>query len=359
MQKLTANNIVSYIKRLDKNNVYNYIHSSTATEIKIIEIVSPEGPIKIKRRNPEAGESFENSKIESISSEMLWRIANAFVPMQPINIDRVLGASYNTRSALESLLVHTPQFYFCYPGRVQNIAGKVKIKHGHKHIIWNPDNPHKLGSKTELETNMVISEIPQAEVIYDSLTLPETNRNPELDINMERRHAQMQIALYYIGKQLNYSTWIAKNDQGIEYKSKKLGEYEGVLQSLNDGTIIRGMTDAITAALLIDCIWFRNGKMMPAVMEIEHSTGVTSGLTRMKGLQDMIPAIKTRYVIVAPDEDRNKVLKEINREQFKSLNAQYLPYSSVEELYDLCNRRKLKGVNDEFLDCYMENAITS
>ena len=95
---------------------------------------------------------------------------------------------------------------------------------------------------------------------------------------------------------------------------------------------------------------------MPAVMEIEHTTGITSGLTRMRGLQDALPErFPTRYVIVAPDEDREKAVREINRPQFRSLQAKYFPYSAVEELYALCQRRKIRGVTEEFLDCYMES----
>ena len=55
---------------------------------------------------------------------------------------------------------------------------------------------------------------------------------------------------------------------------------------------------------------------MPAVMEVEHSTGVTSGLSRMKNFKDKFPPFPTRYVIVAPDEDRDKVVKEANKPQF-------------------------------------------
>ena len=93
---------------------------------------------------------------------------------------------------------------------------------------------------------------------------------------------------------------------------------------------------------------------MPAVIEVEHSTGVTSGLTRMKGLQDALPRFPTRYVIVAADEDRKKVVQEASRPQFKSLETKFFPYSAVEELYSLCQRRKIQGVSEEFLDSFME-----
>ena len=93
-------------------------------------------------------------------------------------------------------------------------------------------------------------------------------------------------------------------------------------------------------------------------MEIEHSTGVTSGLTRMQNFKDTFPPFPTRYVIVAPDEDRDKVIKEANKTQFKNLDTRYFPYSAVEELYALCTKRKLKGVTEEFLDCYMERIVS-
>ena len=97
---------------------------------------------------------------------------------------------------------------------------------------------------------------------------------------------------------------------------------------------------------------------MPAVMEVEHTTGVTSGLSRMLNFKQNFPPYPTRYVIVAPDEDREKVIKESNKEQFRALNTKFFPYSAVEELYALCQKRRIRGVSEEFLDCYMEPTVT-
>jgi type II restriction enzyme len=75
----------------------------------------------------------------------------------------------------------------------------------------------------------------------------------------------------------------------------------------------------------------------------------------MQNFKDRIPQYKdTRWVIAAADEDRDKVMQECNLPQFKALNAQFFPYSAVDELYSLCQRRKIKGMNDDFLDCFME-----
>jgi len=358
MRKLSASNLVNFINQLDKGATYNYVNPRTKGQIKIEGVELPEGPIKIKRWNSAKGETETSKGPEHISTEMIWRVANAFAPEQPINFDRVLGGSYNTRSVLEALLAHTPEFYYCYPGRIENKGGHTSIKKGHKHLIWSPENPHPSGVKAEANTEIVISEIPALDAFYEALVLPDhTAEKTPLDIDLQRRHAQIQIALYFIGKQLDFRTWIAQNDKGILYQNKRIGEYEGVIASLKDEKLMTAYDDAIQAALLIDCIWFKNGRLMPAVMEIEHSTGVTSGLTRMKNFQDKFPPFPTRYVIVAPDEEREKVIREANKPQFKELNTQYFPYSAVEELYALCQKRKIRGVTEEFLDCYLESVL--
>jgi type II restriction enzyme len=68
----------------------------------------------------------------------------------------------------------------------------------------------------------------------------------------------------------------------------------------------------------------------------------------------------TRWVIAAPDEDREKVLREANKPDFQSLNVQFFPYSAVDELFGLVQRRKLTkaSINDEFLNCFFEPCLT-
>lgn len=355
-QRYTAYNLVRAIHQLPRDVSYNYVNPQTKGLIRIDNVELPAGPIQIRRWNPTKGETYEKAKVESMSSEMIWRVANAINEGDPINLDRILGGSYNTRSVLEALLASTPEFYSCYPGRIMDIDGRSSIEHGHKHLVWLPNEPHQQGAIFEKKVpNMAISEIPLQSVTYDNLILPDSmTLGGEMDIEVVRRHTQIQIALYLIGFQLGFRTWIAQNDKGIIWKEKPLLEQPGIIQSLNNEGMISAYSDAVTSARFIDCIWFKNGKYMPAVMEVEHTTGVTSGLTRMKGLQDAAPSLMTRYVIVAPDDDREKVVEEANRPQFLSLDTRYFAYSSVEELYYLCTHRGLHGVNQEFIDNYME-----
>jgi len=355
MQKITAANLVAAIKQLPKNQVYNYINPRNKGVIRIVDVTMPEGPISIKRWTSSKGESENTVRVESISSQLIWRVANAFSENQPVNLDRVLGASYNTRSVIESLLAHTPQFYFCYPGRIEDIAGSVEIKHGHKHLMWIPSAPHRNGVIEEKQTNVAISEIPIQSVSYD-LVLPPSIEGAGIDVNMARRHTQIQIALYLIGLHLGFRTWIAQNDKGIIYNDKPLIEQTGIVNNLQDEPMVYPHDGAVQAGRFIDCIWFQNHKLMPAIMEVEHTTGVTSGLTRMLEFYNKLPRFQTRYVIVAPDDDRQHVIREAGKTTFKPLNTLYFPYSAVEELYYLCEKRNLnrQSVTEEFLDCFME-----
>lgn len=326
--------------------------------IELVNVTLPEGPIIIKRYDPSKGQTSITAKETSISTQMIQRIANAFVPNQPINFDSVLGASYNTRSVLESLIAHTPQFYYCYPGRIDNRnVNSARISRGHKYLMWVPDQPHELGTIEEIETDIVVSEIPNSQVYYDPIDIHES---AEIDIDIKRRHAQIQVALIMIGEQLGFRTWVAQNDRGIMYNNQRVAELPSVVDSLQTEGMIYPHEGAVNSALLIDCIWFKNGRLMPAVMEIEHSTGVTSGLTRMQNLYNRIPTYQqTRYVIVAPDEERGKVMREANKPQFRELNTKFFSYSAVEELYSLCQRRRIRGVTEEFLDSFMEPTIST
>ncbi|MBN8570573.1 MAG: restriction endonuclease [Ignavibacteria bacterium] len=345
--------MVIFINQLNKRRTYPYLNPTNKGLIRIENVTTPEGPIYFKRFNPSKGEIESNAKTVSISTQQIWRLANSIRENYPVNVERIFGGSYNSRSVLESLLCHTPQFYFCFPGRIQSVNGYDEVKKGHKHILWKPDLPHRLGEIKEIKTDIVISEIPQ-EVTYEKLEINFEPGKSELENKIKRRHSQIQIALMEIGVHLGFRTWVANNDKGIIYDNKRLVEYDSVINDLNDERLISVHPDAIKQALLIDCIWFKNGKLMPAVMEIEHSTGVTSGLDRMLNLNNMIPSIKTRYVIVANDDDRNEVIKKSRHEQYKKLEIKYFSYSAVEELYYLCKKREIKGITEEFLDSFME-----
>ena len=190
---LTASNIVKAIMGLPTNRWYEYINMRSKSQVRVVSTAGPEGPITVERQNPTKG----SVKKETISSKMIWRIANAFSPNTPINFDRVLASSYSTRSLLEALMAHTPQFYWCTPGRIELVNNSTEIQVGHKHLMWTPEHPHKNGvlAKSLLGSEQAISEIPSQTVTYEALTALGSATSTPLDIQVKRRHLQIQIAL--------------------------------------------------------------------------------------------------------------------------------------------------------------------
>lgn len=359
MAILTAHNIVRAISQLPRDRTYEYINPGTRTKLAIESVTEPNGPIRILRWNPSNGEGKSSASHESISTGLIGRYANAFAEGLPINIDRVVGASYNTRSALESLLAHTPEFYYCYPGRNErDTGGNWTIKRGHKHLMWMPNQPHTPGVMQRIDTSYIVTELSAPTAYYDDLVLPPTFTLDGLSGNQLRRHTMIQIALYVIGLCLGYKTYIAQNDQGIQYNGRALADHEGMMHNLSESLLLSNYGEAVRAGRMIDVVWFKNDHLMPAIMEVEHTTGVVSGLSRMKNFYDRAPRVEARYVIVADDEDREKVIRGCSQPQFEVLKPKYFPYSAVEELFAFCqNRKHLRGVSEEFIDNFMEDTL--
>ena len=168
----------------------------------------------------------------------------------------------------------------------------------------------------------------------------------------------MQMAVYEIGRALGLRTFIAQNDQGAMYKGKVLSDHEDIITDLSSVPVVGPFNGAANAGKLIDAIWFCS-RNIPAVFEVENSTGVTSGLTRMQNFMKLLPPYQDmRFVIIAPDDLRDKVVREVNKPEFKDLKAFYMPYSSVSELLGLCQERKLKGVTEAFLETFLDKVFT-
>lgn len=352
MRIYTAGDICRAISSLDRNRLYGYLNPSNHGEIRIIRIQQPEGPIVIRRRSSVGSEW---GKEESISSQMLWRMANALNTRIPVHVDRVFGGSYNTRSVLEALLAHTPEIFTCTPGRQECIGGIINIKKGHKHIIWNPEIPHALGQveKIELGEDCVISEIPTFGMMYDVVP---TQIHTGMDIDIQRRHSQIQVALAEIANALDMRTWLAVEDHGILYNGKRITEYPFIVKDLLHEKVISSFPEAVHVAKHIDCMYFNGG--LPFAFEVEHTTGVTSGLSRMLQFKNNASYLNTQYVIVAPDEDREDVLTKVSKEQFEDLEAMFFPYSQVEELYSFVSKHTghIRGIKKDFLLTFMEKA---
>ena len=129
-------------------------------------------------------------------------------------------------------------------------------------------------------------------------------------------------------------------------------QFPNIVNDLHKERVISNFPDAINVAKHVDCLWFNGG--MPFAFEVKHSTGVTSGLTRMNALRTQMEFSRTNYVIVADDNARNEVLKKASDPQFNRMDLWYMPYSAVSEMHAFTIRHRNHGVNRDFMKSFME-----
>ena len=99
---------------------------------------------------------------------------------------------------------------------------------------------------------------------------------------------------------------------------------------------------------------------MARAFEVEHTTAVYSGLLRMADLLALQPNMDIKLHIVAPEEKREKVIREIQRPVFSLLDrgplyesCTYLSYGSIEELSDTPH---ISHMSDSIIEEYEEHA---
>jgi hypothetical protein len=143
----------------------------------------------------------------------------------------------------------------------------------------------------------------------------------------ESAHTLAQGALMEIGQNAGCSVWIAGNDRSKIYKGKPLGE--GSLSSLPK----MGLSDEAARLIsLVDVIWLERGAPVCA-FEVESTTSVYSGLLRMSDLLASCPALKIKIFVVAPEERREKVMRELRRPTFQKIGlSDYCKYVSMKDL---------------------------
>jgi type II restriction enzyme len=227
--------------------------------------------------------------------------------------------------------------------------------------MWCPDETHDLGQIAEKTYEDLIAEL-ELEIGFGQIDIKPQDLTEEfVSIEAKRIHTQIQIALVEIGVALGFRIWIATNDRSIPVGRLTLGELPGVISSLDDIGILYNQRIKRYAEY-IDCIWFKqieeDSYIIPAIIEIEHSTGVQPGLTRMLKLREVLGSISPKYVIVAPDDQRHRAVSLANDPVSRNLKAEYMPYSTVRVLYGLVKRFKLTNVVDyNFINPFLEHIV--
>lgn len=187
----------------------------------------------------------------------------------------------------------------------------------------------------------------------DDDVLSEANTNAESVTSESRRSHQIQAKIAEIGIEMGFQIWVPRNDKVrvLEHISiDKQSNFLEVLPFKYDDTTLRTIEQ-------IDILWLKNRSMVRA-FEVEDTTSVYSGLLRMADLIALQPNINIRLHIVAPDEKRKKVLREIRRPVFYLLEpgplnekCTFLSYKSIEKLRDTPH---LSHVKDSIVAVYEE-----
>jgi hypothetical protein len=164
---------------------------------------------------------------------------------------------------------------------------------------------------------------------------------------------KMQAVLARIGIEMGFRVWVPRNDRQavLDQVSPTLhGKFLNQLPLNYDDITLKTIEQ-------IDVIWMRNRSMARA-FEVEHTTAIYSGLLRMADLLALQPNMDIRLHIVAQDDKRVKVLREIKRPVFSLLDrgplyesCSFLPYSAVEKI---SNMGHLQHMSDTLIEEFEE-----
>ena len=170
-----------------------------------------------------------------------------------------------------------------------------------------------------------------------------------------RESIQMQAKVAQIGAEMGFRIWVPRNDRARVLEHVPAGSHQKFLDTLPlnyDDTTLRTVEQ-------IDVLWLK-GRSMARAFEIEHTTAIYSGLLRMADLLALQPNMDIRLHIVAPDDKREKVLREIRRPVFSLLDrgplydqCSFLSYGAVRMLGDAPH---LSHMSDTIIDEYGESA---
>ena len=170
-----------------------------------------------------------------------------------------------------------------------------------------------------------------------------------------RESTRMQAKVAQMGAEMGFHIWVPRNDKArvLEHVPEHMHEnFLDVLPLNYDDTTLRTIEQ-------IDVIWLRRRSMARA-FEIEHTTAIYSGLLRMADLLALQPNMDIDLHIIAPDDKRQRVLREIRRPVFSLLDTgplyercSYLSYDSINSLSDTPH---LAHTNDTIIEEYAESA---
>lgn len=209
----------------------------------------------------------------------------------------------------------------------------------------------RIGVKSTVRTvdRSVVVEIPADE------KAEEVEAAVKISKDSFRESLKVQSTIARIGAEMGFRIWVPRSDKQRVLEHVPSDIHQAFLDTLPlnyDDNTLRTVEQ-------IDVIWMK-GRSMARAFEIEHTTAIYSGLLRMADLLALQPNMDIRLHIVAPDDKREKVMREITRPVFSLLekgplyeSCSYISYDAINEISEM---KHLHHTNDSILDEYEELA---
>lgn len=341
--------LVRHLATVPRDEGLRYVNPANDTEIIVRSVTLPYGPITYIRRRK--GKHARTCRLETISEDIIRRVAGQIQPHKAFSIDAILNGTGNNRSVFEAILAHAEHFFVCYPGKHLNGVAERR-----KHLYWNPDQPHRLGVITEAKDILGVMAAPHQTFTLTSHTHPAGN------FDSLRTHQQLQVKLFEIGAAMNWSVWIAENDHNIKLGRRKLSSHPSAIQHLSKIPILQAYPAAQKAARHLDVMFVRDDGFIPAIIEIEHSTGILPGLTRMNTFRHNMGGVYanggqggTGFIICADDSKSAETRAKASSPQFSPLSPRFLPYTRVDLLWQLCRDNRQKAFNENVFGVFSDS----
>lgn len=129
--QLTVEHLLELIDALPKERAYDYVIAGDNKAVLHFVNIADQ-TISIDKENVNG-----TIKSANITSETINIIANGIKAYIPFTMDSILNGSGSSRSAWETIIANTSEFYKCMINR-------------NKHLVWVPDSPHEIGQICEI-----------------------------------------------------------------------------------------------------------------------------------------------------------------------------------------------------------------
>lgn len=156
----------------------------------------------------------------------------------------------------------------------------------------------------------------------------------------ETEHTEIQYKLLKLGSDMGYEVWVARNDKGKAWRGRAFSDIPRLKRNL---PVLFDNETQENIVEYIDALWLK-GSAIVAAFEIESTSTIYSGLLRMADLLVLQPNLRIPFFLVAPDDRRDKVMREVKRPTFAKLPTpmwQVCRYLSFSDL-----RNGIKSVGD-------------